>query len=136
MKFKITETQFSELNDIFEQITANINDNYNEQLAEDIMLQNEIDYINGLIDEEELNERNARCTKATKKTSSTRKNKKWMQCVKNPDGDGYKRIHWGEKGVKVTGDSGDTKRKKSFRARHNCKNAKKGTPKYMACKDW
>lgn len=77
-----------------------------------------------------------RCTKATKKASSTRKNKKWMQCVKNPDGDGYKRIHWGQKGVKVTGKSGNTKRKKSFRKRQKCSTAKKGTPRYMACEDW
>ena len=67
---------------------------------------------------------------------SDRKGKKWMQCVKNPDGKGYKRIHWGQKGVRVTGDSGNTKRKKSFRARHGCSKAKPGTAKYQACKDW
>ena len=76
------------------------------------------------------------CDGPTQKTSSTSKGKKWMQCVKNPDGKGYKRIHWGQKGVRVTGDSGNTKRKKSFRARHGCKDAKAGTAKYMACKDW
>ena len=76
----------------------------------------------------------ARCTKITKKTSSDRKDKKWMKCVK--DGDKYKRIHWGQKGVKVTGDSGDTKCKKAFRARHKCQTAKPGTAKYQACKDW
>lgn len=77
-----------------------------------------------------------KCTGPTQKASSTSKGKKWMQCVKNPDGKGYKRIHWGQKGVRVTGDSGNTKRKKSFRARHGCKDAKPGTAKYMACKDW
>ena len=77
-----------------------------------------------------------KCTGPTKKASSTSKGKKWMQCVKNPDGKGYKRIHWGQKGVRVTGDSGNTKRKKSFRARHGCSDAKPGTAKYMACKDW
>ena len=86
-------------------------------------------------DAEELEE-SGKCTGPTKKASSTSKGKKWMQCVKNPDGKGYKRIHWGQKGVRVTGDSGDTKRKKSFRARHGCKDAKPGTAKYMACKDW
>ena len=85
--------------------------------------------------EEELDE-GGKCTGPTQKASSTSKGKKWMQCVKNPDGNGYKRIHWGQKGVRVTGDSGDTKRKKSFRARHGCKDAKPGTAKYMACKDW
>ncbi len=77
----------------------------------------------------------AKCTKITKKTSSDRKEKKWMKCVKNPDGS-YKRIHWGQKGVRVTGKSGNTKRKKSFRARHKCSTAKPNTPKYQACKDW
>mgnify|MGYP001364070196 CR=1 FL=1 len=81
-------------------------------------------------------EEGGQCTGPTQKASSTSKGKKWMQCVKNPDGKGYKRIHWGQKGVRVTGDSGNTKRKKSFRARHGCKDAKAGTAKYMACKDW
>ena len=76
-----------------------------------------------------------RCTRATKKTSSTRKGKKWMKCVKNPDGKGYKRIHWGQKGVKVSGKA-NTKRRKSFRARHKCSTAKPGTARYQACKDW
>ena len=77
----------------------------------------------------------ANCTKVTQKTHSTRKAKKWMKCVKNPKG-GYKRIHWGQAGVRVTGKSGNTKRKKSFRARQNCSSAKPGTPRYQACKDW
>jgi hypothetical protein len=79
--------------------------------------------------------KSARCTKVTKKAHSTRKGKKWMKCVKAPGG-GYKRIHWGQAGVRVTGKSGNTKRKKSFRARHGCSSAKPGTPKYQACKDW
>lgn len=84
---------------------------------------------------DELNEA-AKCTRATKKASSNKKDKKWMQCVKNPDGPGYKRVHWGQPGVKVTGKSGNTARKKSFRARHKCSTAKPGTPRYQACKDW
>lgn len=83
---------------------------------------------------EQLDEKNARCTKTTKKASSTRKDKKWMKCVKS--GSGYKRVHWGQKGVRVTGKSGNTKRKKSFRARHKCSSAKPGTARYQACKDW
>ncbi len=71
----------------------------------------------------------------TEKTSSDAKGKKWTKCAKQADGS-IKRIHWGQKGVKVTGDSGNTKRKKSFRARHNCSNAKKGSPQEAACKDW
>lgn len=91
-----------------------------------------------LITEAQYNQlfESGKCTGPTQKASSTAKGKKWMQCVKNPDGEGYKRVHWGDPNAKVTGKSGDTDRKKSFRARHDCKNAKKGTPKYMACKDW
>lgn len=77
----------------------------------------------------------ARCTGTTKKAHSTRKGKKWMRCVKSDSG-GYKRIHWGQAGVKVTGKSGNTKRKKSFKARHKCSNAKAGTPNAEACKSW
>jgi hypothetical protein len=75
------------------------------------------------------------CDGPTKKASSTRKDKKWMQCVKQSDGS-YKRVHWGDPNAKVTGKSGDTKRKKSFRARHNCDSAKKGSAQAQACKDW
>lgn len=81
-----------------------------------------------------LMEKSSRCTKTTQKAHSTRKGKKWMKCVKS--GTGYKRIHWGQAGVRVTGKSGNTKRKKSFRARHKCSSAKPGTPRAMACKDW
>ena len=84
--------------------------------------------------EEDLDE-TSKCTKVTKKASSTRKGKKWMKCVKSDSG-GYKRIHWGQKGVRVTGKSGNTKRKKSFKARHNCSKAKSNTPQGQACKDW
>jgi transcription antitermination factor NusG len=84
--------------------------------------------------EDEIEEA-ARCDGPTKKASSDAKGKKWMKCVKSDSG-GYKRIHWGQKGVRVTGKSGDTKRKKSFKARHGCANAKANTPKGQACKDW
>ena len=88
------------------------------------------------VNEEELEEKkNSKCTKVTKKSSSTRKGKKWMKCVKSDSG-GYKRIHWGQAGVRVTGKSGNTKRKKSFKARHNCSKAKSNTPQGQACKDW
>jgi len=78
--------------------------------------------------------RSATCTGPTKKAHSTRPGKKWMKCVKS--GSGYKRVHWGQAGVRVTGKSGNTKRKKAFRARHKCSSAKPGTPQAMACKDW
>jgi hypothetical protein len=97
-----------------------------------------IDRIRQLVEEEiakSLDE-GGKCTGPTKKASSTSKGKKWMKCVKNPDGKGYIRRHWGQKGVRVTGDSGNTKRKKSFRARHGCADAKPGTSKKLACDDW
>jgi hypothetical protein len=78
---------------------------------------------------------NSKCTGPTKKTSSTRKEKKWMKCARQPDGS-YKKIHWGQKGVKVTGKSGNTKRKKSFKARHKCSKAKQGSSQQAACSDW
>ena len=79
-----------------------------------------------------VKEKNATCTGPTKKASSTSKGKKYMKCVK--DGDGYKRIHWGQKGAKAG--SGNSKRKKAFRARHKCSTAKSNTPRGQACKDW
>lgn len=92
--------------------------------------------VNNCVEEEEVGEEDAEeCTKATGKTSSDRKGKKWTKCATQPDGS-VKRIHWGQAGVKVTGKSGNTKRKKSFRARHNCDNAKKGSPQQAACSDW
>jgi hypothetical protein len=77
----------------------------------------------------------AKCTGPTKKASSDRKGKKWMKCARQSDGS-YKRIHWGQAGVRVTGKSGNTKRKKSFRARHKCSSAKPGSPRAAACADW
>ena len=50
------------------------------------------------------------CTKTTKKTSSTSKGKKWMKCVSNGKG-GYKRVHWGQKGVTVSGKRSGKKKK-------------------------
>ena len=94
-------------------------------------------FVDSILDEimdEDLEEA-AKCTGPTKKASSDAKGKKWMKCVKSDSG-GYKRIHWGQKGVRVTGKSGNTKRKKSFKARHNCSKAKSNTPQGQACKDW
>ena len=106
----------------------------NENLS--AIIEEVVEEMNNELNEVELEEKkNSKCTKVTKKASSTRKGKKWMKCVKSDSG-GYKRIHWGQKGVRVTGKSGNTKRKKSFKARHGCKGAKANTPKGQACKDW
>lgn len=88
-----------------------------------------------LLVEEVLLEASKKCTGPTKKAASTRKGKKWSKCARQPDGS-YKRIHWGQKGVKVTGKSGNTKRKKAFRARHRCSAAKPGSARALACSDW
>jgi hypothetical protein len=82
-----------------------------------------------------LEEKSKKCTGPTKKASSNRKGKKWTKCARQPDGS-YKRIHWGQAGVRVTGKSGNTKRKKSFRARHKCSSAKPGSANAESCKDW
>jgi hypothetical protein len=74
-----------------------------------------------------------KCTGPTKKASSDRKGKKWTKCARQPDGS-YKRIHWGQAGVRVGKDN--PKRRKSFRARHKCSSAKPGSPKAAACSDW
>ena len=84
-------------------------------------------------DQDMFGEKNATCTGPTKKASSTSKGKKYMKCVKSDSG-GYKRIHWGQKGAKAG--SGNSKRKKAFRARHKCSTAKSNTPRGQACKDW
>jgi hypothetical protein len=86
-----------------------------------------------ILEDDDVVEEGGKCTKATKKASSTRKGKKWMKCVRSDSG-GYKRIHWGQAGVRVG--SGSSKRRKSFRARHKCKGAKANTPRGQACKDW
>ena len=82
--------------------------------------------------------KSGRCTKRTGKTSSNRKGKKWMACVPAGEKGKYKKVHWGQAGVSVTGKRGNTKRKKSFRARHNCKTCKRGdySARCMACRDW
>jgi len=80
-----------------------------------------------------LLEEAAKCTGPTKKTSSDRKGKKWTKCAKQSDGS-YKRIHWGQAGVRVGG--GNSKRAKSFKKRHHCSTAKAGSPRAAACSDW
>jgi hypothetical protein len=82
---------------------------------------------------EVIGESSKKCTGPTKKASSDRKDKKWTKCAKQPDGS-YKRIHFGEKGVRVGG--GNSKRAKSFRARHDCKNAKQGSAQQASCSNW
>lgn len=109
-----------------------------DELAASYINECNIDVNDFLIDLQEvkvLMEKSKKCTGPTQKASSNRKGKKWTKCARQPDGS-YKRIHWGQAGVRVTGKSGNTKRKKSFKKRHGCSSAKPGTPKFMACRDW
>lgn len=135
-KINTAQLMLQEINKYRKQLSeSHINsfDSYVSSIIESM----EFDHDDYEIDMIELLEKKSpRCTKATKKTASTRPGKKYMQCVKNPSGSGYKRVHFGQKGVKVTGKSGNTKRKKSFRARHKCSTAKPGTARYLSCKNW
>ena len=108
-------------------------DEYYEKMLQESLDFDEDDFQTDLMEVCALLEK--KCDGPTEKTSSDRKGKKWSKCAKQPDGS-YKRIHWGQEGVKVTGKSGDTKRKKSFRARHNCDKAKQGSARQAACNDW
>jgi len=101
------------------------NDCFNNLIAE--MFYDEDDFHTDLIEVLE------KCTGPTKKTSSNRKGKKWMKCAKQPNGS-YKKIHFGQKGVRVGG--GNSKRAKAFRKRHNCSNAKQGSPQQASCENW
>lgn len=87
-----------------------------------------------LLERIEVLEEAGRCTKVTKKAHSDRKGKKYMKCVKNPNGKGYKRIHFGQAGVRVG--KNNPKRKRSFKKRHKCSTAKPGTARYLSCKNW
>lgn len=94
-------------------------------------------------DGKEVTKASSKCTKRTKKTSSKVKGKKWTQCVPTAEKGKFRRANWGQAGVKVTGDSGDTERKKTFRARHKCETCKlkNGKKRYysnqcLACRDW
>ena len=72
------------------------------------------------------------CTKVTKQQSSTRDDKKYMRCAM-VDGK-LKRVHYGDPNLRIK--KSNPKKRKSFRARHDCANAKPGTPKYFSCKNW
>ena len=107
-----------------------------DKVASSILESLEFDQDDFDIDLIEIMEKKSnKCTGPTQKASSDRKGKKWTKCARQPDGS-YKRIHWGQAGVKVTGKSGNTKRKKSFRARHRCSSAKAGSAQAAACSDW
>lgn len=55
--------------------------------------------------------------------------------VRDPKTGNVKKINFGEKGARIKKDN--PARRKSFRARHNCKDAKdKTTARYWSCKSW
>ena len=125
MDMKFSETQKQA---IFNYLGGEFIDDLEQRMDEEDERMTLNDYMRG----ESVNEKNSKCTGPTKKASSTSKGKKYMKCVKS--GSGYKRIHWGQKGAKAG--SGNSKRKKAFRARHKCSSAKANTPRGQACKDW
>jgi hypothetical protein len=113
--------------------TENITESFDE-LASRYASSFNLDVNDFMIDLQEVNALlESKCTGPTKKASSDRKGKKWTKCARQPDGS-YKRIHWGQAGVRVGKDN--PKRRKSFRARHKCSSAKSGSPKAAACGDW
>lgn len=79
-----------------------------------------------------LEKHNKPCTKVTGQQSSSRSDKKYMRCAKV--GGKLKRVHYGDPNMRIK--KSNSKRRKSFRARHGCANAKPGTPKYFSCKNW
>lgn len=71
---------------------------------------------------------NLKCGQVAK---SWRKNKKIVKlyCI-----DGKRKlVHAGQKGYSDYTKHKDKDRRDNFHARHNCKEAKKGTPKHLAC---
>tara|TARA_A200000159_G_C7291391_1_gene325911 strand:- start:156 stop:1007 length:852 start_codon:yes stop_codon:yes gene_type:complete len=89
--------------------------------------------IDEMLSEDELEEGGS-CDGPTQKTTSTAKGKKYMKCIKNPDGKGYIRKHWGQKGTRAAPKG--SARNKSFNKRHDCKNAKAGSANKLSCDDW
>jgi hypothetical protein len=58
--------------------------------------------------------------------------KKFKVYVKDPKSKKIRKINFGAKGISI-----NPVRRKSFRARHKCHEAKdKTTPKYWSCKMW
>lgn len=113
--------------------SQNINESF-DQFANNYASSFELDINDFMVDLQEVKcLLEKKCTGPTKKASSDRKGKKWTKCARQPDGS-YKRIHWGQAGVRVGKDN--PKRRKSFRARHKCSSAKSGSANAQSCKDW
>ena len=80
-----------------------------------------------------LEEAAGRCTKVTGQTSSTRKDKKYMRCAR-VDGK-LKRVHYGDPNLRIK--KSNPKKRKSFRARHNCDDPGPRTKaRYWSCRQW
>ncbi len=61
--------------------------------------------------------------------------KKYRVFVKDPKSGNIKKVNFGDKNMEIKRDN--PKRRKSFRARHKCSQAKdKTSPKYWSCKLW
>lgn len=61
--------------------------------------------------------------------------KKFKVYVKDPDTGNVKKVNFGDKNMEIKRD--DPERRKAFRARHNCDDAKdKTSPRYWSCQMW
>lgn len=62
-------------------------------------------------------------------------NKSWKVYVEDPDTGNTKTVRFGD--PSMPDKSHDAARRRAFRARHNCDEAKdKTTPRYWSCKKW
>ena len=85
-------------------------------------------------DDEEIDEAEYRGRKVRLGKPMAGDTKKFKVYVKNPKGNVVK-VNFGQKGVKIK--KGNPKRRKSFRARHNCDNPGPRTKaRYWSCRKW
>jgi hypothetical protein len=83
----------------------------------------------------ELNEAEYRGRKVTLGKPTRGDVKKYKVFVKDPKSGNIKKVNFGDPNMKIKRD--DPKRRKSFRARHKCSQAKdRTTPKYWSCRFW
>lgn len=87
---------------------------------------------NLLVEQALIEEAGGHCTKVTGQQPSSRSDKKYMRCTR-VNGK-LKRVHYGDPNLRIK--KSNSKKRKSFRARHKCSSAKPGTAKYFSCKNW
>ena len=88
-----------------------------------------------MIEEEELDE--ASCGEKGVKPNSPKRggSKKFYVYVRNPKTGNVKKVNFGDKNMRIK--KSNPKRRKSFRARHNCDNpGPKTKARYWSCRKW